>query len=83
MPDEQGRLLCRRLGLVLVRWRGVYAGVEAVWLRWATLAGELLPTDQEALIAERRRAEAEARRAAAAEAEVVRLRALLAVQAQD
>ena len=83
VPDEQGRLICRRLGLTLVRWRGVYAGVEAVWLRWATLAGELLPTDQEALIAERRRAEAEAQRAAAAEAEVARLRALLAAQAQE
>jgi Uma2 family endonuclease len=80
VPDERDRLICRRLGLALVRWHGIYAGVEAVWLRWATLEGELLPTYQEALTAERRRAEAEAQRAVAAEAEVARLRVLLAAR---
>jgi Uma2 family endonuclease len=92
-PDDQGRLISKRLGLALVRWHGIYAGVEATWLRWATLEGALLlPTPQEALEAETRRAEAEkqraeaekqradaeARRAATAEAEIARLRALLA-----
>ena len=101
VPDERDRLICRSLGLALVRWHGMYAGVEAVWLRWATLEGELLPTYQEALTAEKRRAEAEAQRAEAearraeaeaqraeaeaqraiaAEAEVARLRALLAAR---
>ncbi len=63
-----------------MRWHGIYAGVEAVWLRWATLEGKLLPTDQEALTAEMRRAEAETQRAVAAEAEVARLRVLLAAR---
>ena len=94
-PDDRGRLISRRLGLALVRWHGIYAGVEATWLRWATLEGTLLlPTPQEALEAETQRAEtekqradaekqradAEARRVAAAEAEIARLRALLASQ---
>ena len=26
---------------------GTYKGVEATWLRWATVAGDLLPTDAE------------------------------------
>jgi hypothetical protein len=64
--------------LALIRWQGVYADVEATWLRWATLEGDLLPTAQEVSAAERQRADAEARRAVAAEAEVARLRALLA-----
>jgi Uma2 family endonuclease len=79
-PDDQDRLISWRLGLALVRWPGVYAGVEATWLRWATLEGDLLPTSEEALAAERQRAEAEAQRAAVAEAEVARLRGLLAGQ---
>jgi Uma2 family endonuclease len=61
--DAEGRLVSERLGLALVRWHGVYEDVEATWLRWATLAGDLLPTPQEC--------------AAAAEAEVARLHALL------
>jgi hypothetical protein len=64
--------------LALIRWPGVYADVEATWLRWATLEGNLLPTDQEVAAREQQRADAEARRAVAAEAEVARLRALLA-----
>jgi Uma2 family endonuclease len=46
--DEQARLVSPLLSLALVRWQGVYEGVEAVWLRWATLDGKLLPTGQEA-----------------------------------
>jgi Uma2 family endonuclease len=107
-PDARGRLISQRLGLALVRWQGNYADVEATWLRWATLEGNLLPTPQEMAEAEAQRAEAEAqraeaeaqraetekqraeaearraeteaRRAAEAEAEVARLRALLAGQ---
>jgi hypothetical protein len=48
--------------LALVRWTGAYREVEAIWLRWATLEGELLPTAQELAQQERRRADAECRR---------------------
>jgi Uma2 family endonuclease len=68
--DGQSRFISRSLGLALVRWHGVYQGVEATWLRWATLDGELLLTATE--MAERR--------AEAAEAEVARLRTLLAAK---
>ena len=45
--DGENRLISQRLGLTLVRWAGVYQGVEAIWLRWATLEGELLPITEE------------------------------------
>ena len=70
-PDARSRLISQRLDLALVRWYGVYAGVETTWLRWATAAGEVLPTAEEALAAEKQRADA-------AEAEIARLQALLA-----
>ena len=63
VPDDQGRLLSKRLGLALVRWYGVYEDAETTWLRWATLDGELLPTPQEALELERQRAETARQRA--------------------
>jgi len=63
-PDARGNLPSPLLGLSLTRWRGCYEGVEAVWLRWMTPEGRLLPTGEE--------------RAEAAEAELQRLRALLA-----
>jgi Uma2 family endonuclease len=77
-PNEQGWLISQRLGLALTRWQGVYEDAEATWLRWTMLKGEMLPTPQEALEIERRRAELESQRANAAEAEIARLRALLA-----
>jgi hypothetical protein len=46
-PDVEGGLVSKRLGLKLVKWEGKYAGVDAVWLRWATREGELLPTEEE------------------------------------
>ena len=45
--NEQGWLVSQCLGLTLVRWPGIYRGVEAIWLRWATLDGEVLSTGQE------------------------------------
>lgn len=45
--DSQGRRMSELLGLSLVPVAGTYKGVEATWLRWATVAGELLPTDAE------------------------------------
>ena len=50
-------MFSQRLGLTLVRWQGEYKGVEAVWLRWATFAGDLLPTESELTEQERMRAE--------------------------
>jgi hypothetical protein len=49
--------------LSLVRWQGEYKGVEAVWLRWATFAGDLLPTESERAEQERMRAQQERMRA--------------------
>ena len=46
-PNEKEWLISRRLGLALVRWEGQYKGITAVWIRWATLDGMLLPTPQE------------------------------------
>jgi uncharacterized protein (DUF3084 family) len=49
--------------LALMRWQGTYLGVEATWLRWATLDGMLLPTGAELAEQERQRAEQERQRA--------------------
>lgn len=62
-PDNQGRLISQRLGLALVRWQGVFKEVEALWLRWATLDGVLLPTDREERNQAREQAEREQQRA--------------------
>jgi Uma2 family endonuclease len=61
--DDRQRLVSQQLGLALVRWQGIYKQVEAVWLRWATLEGELLPTDGELVQQERQRVEEERQRA--------------------
>jgi Uma2 family endonuclease len=58
--NARNQLVSQALQLVLTRWEGNYKSVNTVWLRWATLEGELLPTGQEL---ERRRAEDERRRA--------------------
>jgi Uma2 family endonuclease len=67
IEDAQGRLVSQRLGLALVRWEGVYQEVSTRWLRWATLAGTLLPTPQEVAEQEQRRADAAQQRADAAQ----------------
>ncbi|MBJ7900443.1 MAG: Uma2 family endonuclease [Cyanobacteria bacterium RI_101] len=61
--NNQGWLLSQSLNLALVRWAGAYRDVEAVWLRWVTLEGELLPTAQELAIQATQQAEEERRRA--------------------
>ena len=62
--DTQGRLISQSLGLALIRWRGEFKGVDdAVWLRWATLDGTLLPTDRQRAEQEYQRAEQEYQRA--------------------
>ena len=55
--NEQGWLISQSLGLALVRWSGKYRGVTTVWLRWATLSGEVLLTGHELAEQERDRAE--------------------------
>ena len=81
-PDSQGRLTSRCLDLVLVRWHGVYEGVETTWLRWATLAGELLPTKDEKLQTAEQHVEMAEQQAQTAEqqAEKAEQRALTAEQ---
>ncbi|MES1025783.1 Uma2 family endonuclease [Gloeocapsa sp. BRSZ] len=59
-PNAQNQLVSQSLGLALQHWYGTYEGVQATWLRWATLEGELLPTFEEQ---ERQRAEQERQRA--------------------
>jgi Uma2 family endonuclease len=46
-PDTDNSYVSQQLGLKSVQWRGSYKTVETVWLRWATLEGELLPTENE------------------------------------
>jgi len=45
--DAQEGMISKQLGLALVRWHGEFHRRKAVWLRWATLEGELLFTDNE------------------------------------
>ncbi|MBO1351833.1 MAG: Uma2 family endonuclease [Hormoscilla sp. GUM202] len=45
--NARNQLVSQLLGLALVRWQGNYKGINATWLRWATLDGELLLTPQE------------------------------------
>jgi Uma2 family endonuclease len=63
----QNQLISQTLGLALQRWSGNYKGIDAIWLRWATLEGELLPTPEEK---QRQRAEQECQRAEKAEAQL-------------
>jgi len=44
---------------VLVRWQGIYGDEQEpiTWLRWATPAGQLLPTIEELAEQEKQRAE--------------------------
>ncbi|MCZ8037655.1 MAG: Uma2 family endonuclease, partial [Microcystis sp. LE17-20A] len=55
----QGRFSSEILGLVLVRWQGIYGDEQEpiTWLRWATPAGQLLPTIEELAEQEKQRAE--------------------------
>jgi Uma2 family endonuclease len=61
--NERGWLISQSLGLALVRWSGSYRGVTAMWLRWATLAGDVLLTGRELAEQEHERAEQERQRA--------------------
>jgi len=52
-----------KLGLALVEWAGRFEDMDARWLRWATLDGQLVPTGRERAERERERAERERERA--------------------
>jgi len=47
LPLENEHFFSPLLGLNLVKWQGVYKDIEAIWLRWATLEGELLLSPEE------------------------------------
>ena len=63
-PTPEGRLFSARLNLYLGRWEGRYKGIDAVWVRWFTADGEMLPSADEIAAAEKEKAEAERVRAA-------------------
>ncbi|MEA5496183.1 Uma2 family endonuclease [Limnoraphis robusta] len=73
-PDEQGRLMSQELELALVKWSGSYREIDTVWLRWATLEGELLPTTEEIAEQQRQRAEQQRQRAELAEQQLEQLK---------
>jgi hypothetical protein len=62
-PNSQNQLVSRALGLALVRWEGFYREINATWLRWSTLDGELLPTSQEFIQQEKQQVEQEKQQA--------------------
>jgi Uma2 family endonuclease len=70
LPDANGRLWSEQLGVSFGVWHGVVEGSNDAWVRLFRPDGSLVPMAEE-------RAEAERRRAEAAEAELARLKALL------
>ncbi len=83
-PDGRGWLWSDVLQLSLGTWKGEYLRHPATWLRFYTRQGHLVELKDETALQqlenERQRAENERQRAEAAEAELARLRALLAQQ---
>jgi Uma2 family endonuclease len=75
--DVNDRYISEKLGLALVRWPGNYNGVEAVWLRWATLEGVLMPCGTERVIQAQALAEQAQAQADQAQAQADRLAAKL------
>lgn len=53
------RLVFSQAQLSLTVWTGTYEGMEARWLRWCTLAGELIPTGAERAASHTRELEAQ------------------------
>jgi Uma2 family endonuclease len=76
-PDEGGRVWSEQLGVSLGLWHGDVEERTGDWVRLYRPDGSLVPTPEEQVEAERRRADSERQRAERAEAEVARLRALL------
>ena len=46
--DARGHIHSSVLNLDLGRWPGIFRGIDAVWLRWFTPEGAMLPTEAEA-----------------------------------
>ncbi|HCQ23202.1 MAG: Uma2 family endonuclease [Aphanizomenon sp.] len=65
--NDKNQLISKVLDLALVRWQGNYRGVDATWLRWANLDGDLFPTSQEMVGIAQQRIEQEKQRAEQAE----------------
>jgi Uma2 family endonuclease len=74
-PDNAGRLWSEQLGASFGFWRGTWMGREADWFRLFRPDGSLVPTAEEV---QAQLTQTERQRADAAEAELARLRALLA-----
>ncbi len=55
--DKQDRLKSKELNLLLTRWQGSYEQINALWLRWMTTDGYLLPTHEDLKTRERIRAD--------------------------
>lgn len=56
MNLTQGRLLMPEIDLSLGLWQGSFQDIEKLWLRWFTLAGELIPVPTEEVAAATKRA---------------------------
>ena len=67
VPNQQGWLWCKSLGLWLGTWQGTITKQPGVWLRFYDSSGNLVPLPEEAAIqkaeTERQRAETERQRA--------------------
>lgn len=61
--DDKGRLISKQLDLALVCRESSYIGLEAPYLRWATLDGAIVPTREELAQQERQRADQATQRA--------------------
>jgi Uma2 family endonuclease len=68
--NDQSGMVSEVLGLMLIRWQGLFKTVETTWLRWAYPDGTLLLTGEEQ---ERQRAEQERQRAEQAENQVLQI----------
>lgn len=76
---ENEHFVSQQLGLALVRWQGIYKGVETTWLRWATLTGDLLLLPEETETQRAQRAEQQAQ-VAEQQAQVAKQQAQVAKQ---
>jgi Uma2 family endonuclease len=72
-PQDNGRLWCDELNLWLGPWEGDFSGFKQTWLRFFTPDGRVVPVPSEL-------AEAATSRAEAAEAELARLKKLMAAK---
>jgi Uma2 family endonuclease len=67
LPFKNDGFTSQTLGLKLLLWQGVYKNIEATWLRWASLEGDLLLLPEEIATQraeiETQRAEIQAKRA--------------------